>query len=76
MCAGHIKQMGKRQLETQNKRKATDPLKRDYKAKYGFSKPEKHVFKAQKGLSEDVVRQISAIKNEPKWMLDFRLKAL
>ncbi len=28
-----------------------------------------------KGLSEDVVRIISAKKNEPEWMLDFRLKA-
>ncbi len=28
-----------------------------------------------KGLSEDVVRAISAKKNEPQWMLDFRLKA-
>jgi Rrf2 family protein len=28
------------------------------------------------GLSEDVVRLISAKKNEPQWLLDFRLKAL
>ena len=28
-----------------------------------------------KGLNEDVVRAISAKKNEPQWMLDFRLKA-
>ena len=28
-----------------------------------------------KGLSEDVVRIISAKKNEPQWMLDYRLKA-
>lgn len=28
------------------------------------------------GLNEDVVRQISAIKGEPEWMLEFRLKAL
>ena len=27
------------------------------------------------GLSEDVVRAISAEKNEPDWMLDFRLKS-
>lgn len=47
----------------------------DYKTKYGFNVPEHHVFKAQKGINEDVVRQISAMKNEPKWMLDFRLKA-
>lgn len=43
--------------------------------KYGFSKPEEYVFKSEKGLNEEKIRQISAIKNEPKWMLDFRLKA-
>ena len=26
-------------------------------------------------MTEDIVRQISAAKNEPEWMLDFRLKA-
>lgn len=44
--------------------------------KYGFIDEEKHVFRAEPGLSEKVVRQISAHKNEPQWMLDFRLKAL
>ena len=48
-------------------------LEFDYK--YGFSMPEKSVFKAEKGLNEKIVRQISAIKNEPKWMTDFRLKS-
>ncbi|MGM1063633.1 Fe-S cluster assembly protein SufB [Saccharothrix sp. Mg75] len=31
---------------------------------------------ARRGLNEDVVRDISAKKSEPEWMLDFRLKAL
>ena len=45
--------------------------------KYGFvTDDNKPIFKAQKGLSEDVVRQISAHKGEPEWMLNFRLKAL
>jgi len=44
--------------------------------KYGFVTQDKPVFKAQKGLSEEVVRQISAHKEEPEWMLKFRLKAL
>ena len=44
--------------------------------KYGFVTEEKPVFKAKKGLSEDIVRQISAHKEEPEWMLEFRLKAL
>lgn len=45
----------------------------DYK--YGFSKPEEHVFKSEKGLDEDKIRQISRMKNEPEWMLEFRLSA-
>ncbi len=46
----------------------------DYK--FGFSSPENYVFKSGKGLSEEIVRQISAMKDEPQWMLDFRLRAL
>lgn len=42
---------------------------------YGFKTETKNAFDTGKGLSEDVVRQISAIKNEPEWMLNFRLKA-
>ncbi len=42
---------------------------------YGFSDPETYVFKSRKGLDENVVRQISAMKGEPEWMLKFRLKA-
>ncbi|MBN1303184.1 MAG: Fe-S cluster assembly protein SufB [Anaerolineales bacterium] len=46
----------------------------DYK--YGFSDPDdNYVFKAQKGLTREVVEQISHMKGEPQWMLDFRLKA-
>src|SRR5512143_2924929 len=45
--------------------------------KYGFHDPEdKYAFKSKKGLSREVVEQISAMKGEPQWMLDFRLKAL
>ena len=32
--------------------------------------------KTEKGLTEEIVRQISAEKNEPEWMLESRLKAL
>lgn len=46
----------------------------DYK--YGFSDPESYVFKSQKGLDEEVVKQISYMKEEPQWMLEYRLKAL
>lgn len=43
---------------------------------YGFSDPDTYVFKSRKGLDEDIVRQISSMKEEPAWMLEFRLKAL
>ncbi|HEX9675852.1 MAG TPA: Fe-S cluster assembly protein SufB [Anaerolineales bacterium] len=44
--------------------------------RYGFSDPDTAVYKSRKGLDEDVVRKISAMKQEPQWMLDLRLKAL
>jgi Fe-S cluster assembly protein SufB len=44
---------------------------------YGFHDPtDKYVFKSRKGLDTDIVRQISALKNEPEWMLKFRLDSL
>jgi len=46
----------------------------DYK--YGFSYPEKPVFKAEKGLSHELVEQISQMKEEPEWMREFRHEAL
>ena len=48
----------------------------NYKEKYGFFDPEKFVFKAKRGLSPEVVKEISWMKNEPEWMTAFRLKAL
>ena len=44
--------------------------------RWDFRDPSTHVFQTRKGLDEEVVRQISAQKHEPEWMLDFRLKAL
>ena len=41
----------------------------------GWSDPEKNVFKPEKGLNEEIIRKMSEIKEEPEWMLDFRLKA-
>src|SRR5919106_92712 len=49
----------------------------DYKEKFGFHDPESaYAFKAPKGLSKELVEQISEFKNEPQWMREFRLKAL
>ena len=42
--------------------------------KYGFS-TEVEMEKAPKGLNEDIVRYISARKNEPEWMTEWRLDA-
>jgi len=46
----------------------------DYK--YGFRTETESVRRTERGLSEAIVREISAIKKEPKWMTDIRLEAL
>ncbi len=43
---------------------------------YGWSDPDVAGASAQRGLNEDVVRDISAKKDEPEWMRDLRLKGL
>ncbi|MBI2658797.1 Fe-S cluster assembly protein SufB [Candidatus Woesearchaeota archaeon] len=54
---------------------AEQTFDKDY-SKYGFHDKEEFVFKAKRGLSKEIVEQISKIKNEPEWMLKFRLKSL
>ncbi len=44
--------------------------------KFGWSDSDEAGAAARRGLNEDVVRDISAKKNEPEWMLDLRLKGL
>jgi Fe-S cluster assembly protein SufB len=44
--------------------------------KFGWADPDIAGATARRGLSEEVVREISALKNEPEWMLDLRLKGL
>src|SRR5436190_4874230 len=49
----------------------------DYKERFGFHDAETgYAYKAPKGLTRELVEQISEFKNEPEWMLEFRLKAL
>ena len=43
---------------------------------YGWADSDEAGQSAKRGLDEAVVRDISAKKNEPQWMLDMRLKAL
>ncbi len=43
---------------------------------YDFTTEIAYAHKSRRGIGEDVVRELSAIKGEPPWMLEFRLKAL
>ncbi|HZO29557.1 MAG TPA: Fe-S cluster assembly protein SufB [Chloroflexota bacterium] len=45
----------------------------DYR--YGFHDVEDYKFKSGRGLTREMVEQISEMKNEPRWMREFRLKA-
>jgi Fe-S cluster assembly protein SufB len=53
---------------------AAKDLTKDYK--YGFNDGDEFVFRSERGLSAEVVADISRRKAEPAWMLEFRLKAL
>ncbi len=59
-------------MENQNKELYDD----DNRAQYEFRDKDVAIFRTEKGLDEDTVREISKIKKEPEWMLDFRLKSL
>ncbi|HJP40984.1 MAG TPA: Fe-S cluster assembly protein SufB [Dehalococcoidia bacterium] len=50
--------------------------KDDYLAKYGFFDEEDALFKANKGLTPEIVNLISDMKKEPDWMRKFRLRSL
>ncbi|MEZ5168821.1 MAG: Fe-S cluster assembly protein SufB [Acidimicrobiales bacterium] len=49
----------------------------DHLGKYqlGWSDEEDYVFKPKKGLNDEIIREMSWLKGEPQWMLDFRLKS-
>ena len=52
----------------------TAPVEDDYR--HGFhDSEESYRFKSAKGLNREIVERISSMKNEPDWMLQFRLKA-
>ena len=54
---------------------ATENLDMDY-SKYDFKdSTEMYVHLSKKGLSKEVVESISKMKEEPQWMLDFRLRS-
>ncbi len=43
---------------------------------YDVINEERHAYVADKGLTPEIVREISKEKNEPRWMTDFRLRSL
>ena len=43
--------------------------------KYGFADEDTSVYNTGKGLTEEIVREISRIKEEPEWMTEFRVNA-
>lgn len=55
-------------------REHLDEVKQEYQ--YGFHDDVTPFFKAKKGVSHEVVEQISAMKKEPEWMRKFRHDAL
>ena len=54
---------------------ATENIDIDY-TKYDFKdSTEMYVHLSKKGLSKETVIEISKMKNEPQWMLDFRIRS-
>ena len=52
-----------------------DDIKFQEDYKYGFKDEDVSIVKTDVGLNEDIIRQISKLKNEPEWMLEYRLKS-
>lgn len=42
---------------------------------YGFQDEDVSVYKTSKGVNEEIIREISKIKEEPEWMLNYRLES-
>src|SRR5436189_3727792 len=63
--------------ELTDQERALKEIGSDYAERFGFRDPETgYAYKAPKGLSRQLVEDISAYKKEPEWMREFRLKAL
>jgi len=63
-------------LHAKNKIESRQEIKELNFDKYNFTNKEELSFKSGKGISESIVKEISALKNEPEWMTELRLKAL
>ena len=55
--------------------KELNNLRSNYTQTYGFSVSDDISLKPRMGIDEDMVKQISSLKNEPQWMTDFRIKS-
>ncbi|MGO2853659.1 MAG: Fe-S cluster assembly protein SufB, partial [Tetragenococcus koreensis] len=53
---------------------AVETKSREYE--YGFHDDVKPVYSSGSGLTEETVREMSRLKDEPQWMLDYRLRSL
>src|SRR5215203_3910298 len=62
--------------ETIAEQQSLQDIGSDYEERFGFHDPENYLFKAPKGLTRELVEQISEFKSEPAWMREFRLKSL
>ncbi len=55
---------------------ASEIVTDDYKTKYGFADSTGYLDNMHRGINEDVVKEISRLRDEPGWMEDFRMRAL
>ncbi len=63
-------------MATELKPIASQAAVTDADYRHGFHDTEEHyAFKSKKGLNREIVERISSMKEEPAWMLAFRLKA-
>ncbi len=60
-------------MSSEQTKKEIERIIGDYK--YGFKTETTSVLDTGKGLNESIIKEISTIKQEPKWMLDYRLNA-
>lgn len=51
-------------------------IRSNYDEQFGFNVDTPTIRQTKKGLSPEIVKEISALKGEPQWMTEFRLKAL
>ncbi len=67
--------MKEKEEQKNNQNYDISKINEDYKEQYGFSDSTEYIKTSKRGLNENIVREISKIKQEPEWMTDFRLKA-